>query len=182
MYWRVKRLDPDYLFRKYGVYIIVAISVPMNLIQFATRPNLNKILQPDTKVNFDQFARQVTTQLLDTSYITFESNTRALLSGELAPSVQQLLLSQEALPKTPEEMKALVQQYTQTREVRAVRIDDVALGDPNEQGLVPVEVRGVVAKHSAEEGGQQEIPFDIKYLIGQNSQTQKPIVAQISGL
>jgi hypothetical protein len=180
MYWRVKRLEPNYILRKYGVFIALAISIPMNFFLILTRPDLSKVMDTGTKTNLTQFARDVAVQLLDSSYTTYEKNTRALLAGELAPSVEQQLKEAGLLPKSAEEMQAQLQGLKQIRQVASVRIDEVVPGDPNEQSLVPVEVRGLVAVHSAQEGGPQEMPFKLQFLLGTNAQNQQPIVARLA--
>lgn len=180
MYWRVKRLEPNYILRKYGLLIALCISVPMNFFLMLTRPDLSKVMDTGTKTSMTNFAKEVSIQLLDSSYTTYERNTRALLSGELAPSVEQQLKEAGLLPKSPEEMQAQLQGLKQIRQVASVRVDDVVPGDPNEQALVPVEVRGMVAVHSAQEGGPQEMPFKLQFLLGTNSQTQQPIVARLA--
>src|SRR5574341_923810 len=106
MYWRQRSVTPEDLLRMYGVHIALAVSVLCNVVLFFTRPDPKKMVGQQIKADFDKFARQVTTQLLDSSYITFEQSTMGLFSGELAPSVQQQLFKEGILPKSQEEVKA----------------------------------------------------------------------------
>jgi len=181
MYWRVKNLGPEHLVRQYGVHVGLVVSVLLNVILIATRPNPHPV-SGALKANFEQFARQVTNQLLDSSYITYEKSTSALFSGELAPSVVTQLIKAELLPKSAEDVKAQVRSLTDQRQVSAVRIDSLNQGEPNPQGLIPIEVSGVVVIHSAQESGPSgPQPFKFKFLMGQNAKTQQPIVAAFQG-
>ncbi len=180
MYWRVNNVTPEMLMRMYGVHVALGICVIVIVLQFITRPDPKKLVNTQVKTDFDHFARAVTTHLLDSSYISVEQNTTALVSGELAPSVVQQLKQAGIVPNSMDEMKAQARTAADERRVCSVRIDSVNLGDPNQQGLVPVDVAGLVAIHSAS-GSEDPKQFRFKYLVGQNSQTQKPIVAQFQG-
>lgn len=166
---------------QYGVHVALIISLLANVLLYFTRPN-TKGMSAETKVDFDNFARRVTTHLLDTSYISYAQSTAALITGpELAPNVVQALRQSEMLFKTDEEFQATERMLKQQRQLAAVRIDSVQLGEPTQGGLVPVTVAGVVAIHSAEESGPSgPVPFQFQYLIGQHKETMKPIVAQFA--
>src|SRR5208283_1293625 len=98
MYWRVRNNDPMQLIRKYGIYVGLSVSLLLNLLLIATRPNPKNMVTD--KPNYEHFARTVTSQFLDSSYISYGPNTLALLSGELAPSLMQKLQADGTLPKT----------------------------------------------------------------------------------
>jgi len=168
--------------RMYGVHVALAISLLINLGLFLSRPDPKKNVGQQIKNDFNIFARQVTQHLLDSSYITVEQNTAALLSGELAPSVIAQLKQGGLLPNTLDEMRAQSRAAADERRVTAVRIDNVSLGDPNQNGLIPAEVSGAVAIHSAS-GSEDPKPFKFKYLLGQTKKGEelKPIVAGFSG-
>ena len=104
------------------------------------------------------FAKQVTTHLLDTSYINYTESTQRL-QGELADSVKIRLRQDGVLPGTAEEMKANLMEFSKARRVCAMQFKQVDVKDPTPQGMMPVEVQGVVAVHSAEESAQQ--PFHL---------------------
>lgn len=188
MYWRVRNLGPEHLLRQYGVHLALGVSILVNAGLFFTRPKPHADVIKQAQKNFDVFARQVTAHLLDSSYITYDQSTAALLGGggavgELAPSVVQQLKQSELLPKSAEEVEATKRQLGEERRVSAVRIDSVTPGEPNPQGLIPVVVQGIAAFHSAS-GSEDPHPFKFQYLMGLTGKTpeeQKPIVAAFQG-
>jgi hypothetical protein len=190
MYWRVRTISANDLLKKYGVHIALIVSIFLNVILALTRPNPNAGVIKNAQQNFKPFAETVTRQLLDSSYISYEQSTNALArSGELAREVVVQLQKQDKLPKTLDEIKATVRTLTEQKQVSAVRIDSVSPGEPNAKGLIPMEVTGVVAIHSAEESGPTDpVPFRFRYLLGfrqnpdepNNPNSQLPIVAAFS--
>ncbi|MBI4532775.1 MAG: hypothetical protein HY711_02415 [Candidatus Melainabacteria bacterium] len=80
------------------------------------------------------------------------------------------------LPKSNEDLKARAQTIAGQKQVSAVRIDVVNQSEPNAQGLIPIEVQGVIAVHSAE-GFEGPRPFRFQFLVGQNAQSKLPVVA-----
>ncbi len=180
MYWRIKNLSPEYLMRKYGVHALLGASLLLNVFLIVTRPQSRGAMTGEMQVSFEQFARQVTSHLLDTSYITFPDSVQAL-QGELDPSVLRRLQAEQKLPPSDIEMRATVRQFVDTRRLSAIRIDSVELGDPNEKGLVPAQVTGVVAVLSAAETGPSDpVPFRFLYLLGVHPDTGNPMVATLS--
>jgi hypothetical protein len=188
MYWRVRNLGPEHLVRQYGVHAGLVASILFNVLLVVTRPNPHAGVIGQAKKNFELFARQVTSHLLDSSYITYDQSTAALLGGggvpgELHPNVIQQLKQIELLPKSAEEMEALKRQLGEERRVSAVRIDSVVPGEPDKNGLIPVTVSGIAAFHSAS-GSEDPHPFKFQYLMGLTGKTpeeQKPIVADFHG-
>ncbi|HEY9711953.1 MAG TPA: hypothetical protein V6C72_00710, partial [Chroococcales cyanobacterium] len=180
MYWRVRKSSVDQIVRQYAVHGLLAFSAMLNVILMATRPSPNKDLPKDVKVNFDQFARTVTNHLLDTSYISYRDSTIALTQGgELAPNVMAALAKANMLATTNEDLTAQAKLLFDQRQVSAVKIDDVQIGEPNQNSLIPVDVRGVVAIHSAEESGNNEpVHFHFRYIIGNraNPKDHTPMV------
>ncbi len=152
--------------RQYGLHGFLAFSVFLNLILFTTRPGPANKVTAELKGNFEQLARDVTTQLLDTSYITYASSTQKLLTtGELHQVMIDKLRQSQLLPRSAEEMKATERTLRDEKVVAAVRIDSVSTGDPvGQQGYVPVDVQGVVATHSA--SGADEKQFHLRYFMG----------------
>ncbi len=180
MYWRIRKYGPVDVAKKYGIHIALVFSLLFNFLLIVTRPNLKKTLNVDVKQQMDQFARRVTGHVLDTSYISYETSTDFLLdrdNGELAPAVITAMRQQQLLPNDSAELRANVQTYTDQKRIVAVRVDKVEIGDPSSQGLIPVDVYGMVAVHSADEAGPPS-SFHFQYLIGyRNGNTQMPIVA-----
>lgn len=166
MYWRVRNLGPEHLIRQYGVHALLIVSLAFSLVLFISRPSTGKRGLDIHKVGMEQLARDVTLQLLDSSYISFAANTQLLLtSGELHPTMIQKLKANGLVPKSPEEAKATVRQLTEEKVVVAVRIDSVSTGEPiGQQGFVPIDVAGQVATHSA--SGADEKRFHLRYFMG----------------
>lgn len=181
MYWRVKNLTPEHLARQYGVHAALMVSLFFNVILFVTRPNPQKQVTKEQKVGFEQFVRGVTAHLLDSSFITYEQSTSALLNGELAPSVVTQMRQGGQLPKSMEEMQATIATLTEQKQVSAVKIDSIKQGEPDARGLVPIEVEGDTVVRSAQESGSGDpVHFHFKFLVGENIKTKLPIVASIS--
>jgi hypothetical protein len=169
------------------VHAFLAVSLLVNAFLLVTRPNPQKQVSGELKTNLDVFARNVTQHILDTSFISYENSTRALLPagnvpGELAPPVVALLKSREQLPKTLEDLRATARTLESQRQVSAVRIDSVNQGEPDDKSLVPLDVTGVVAIHSADESvSGNPVPFRFVFKVGmaanpQNPEQKRPIV------
>lgn len=124
--------------------------------------------------DFDSFARCVARHLLDKSYISYEENSIALVSGELSDSVVAQLQKEELLPKNMAEMHARWTQLKKDGILSAIRFDESTVGEPNEHGLVPVELKGQVVSKSS-----KLQPFKLWLLIGINSKTNNHVVAEI---
>lgn len=180
MYWRIRKYGPLDIVKKYGAHIALVFSLLFNFLLVATRPNLKKILNVDVKQQMDQFARRVTTHILDTSYISYGSSTDALLdrdTGELFSNISAAMMQQGLLPKDSAELKANIQTYFEQKRVVAVRIDKVDIGEPDAHGQIPIDVTGVVAVHSADDAGPPS-PFHFRFIVGyRNGNTQLPVVA-----
>jgi hypothetical protein len=170
MYWRVRKASVDQLVRLYGVHVLLVFSVIMNALLIATRPNPKATITKDQKVSYENFARNVTAHLLDTNYISYKESTLALIEKELAPNVVQVLSKAGMLAATQDELAAQAKSLSDSRQLSAIRVDEVTTGDPNQRGLIPMDVRGVVAIHSAEESGPSgPVNFKFRYLIGNKS-------------
>ncbi len=188
MYWRIRKYGPLDILKKYGVHIFLVFSLLFNFLLIVTRPNLKKVITADVKTQLEIFARQVATHILDTSYISYGAATSALLSpssGELDLPVVNELRRQQLLPNSSEELKANIQTYTNQRRVVAIRIDQVNTGEAvivNGASLIPIDVSGVVAVHSADEAGPPS-PFHFQFLIGyRGGNAQSPLVANFKDL
>ncbi|MEZ4488592.1 MAG: hypothetical protein R3C24_03715 [Cyanobacteriota/Melainabacteria group bacterium] len=181
MYWRVRKVTPEMLFKQYGVHVFLVISLFLNLILFVTRPKKETMTQ-EIQTNFKDFAKDVTTHLLDTSYITYLDSTRELHS-ELGPNVITKMKQSGLLPRTDQEYKAINLELQKSRQVCTLKFDRIEVGepDPKRNMLVPVQVAGVIAIHSSKETSpSQPQPFSIQYWVGLNSKTKKPIVADFA--
>ena len=73
MYWRIHKYGPLDVLKKYGVHIVLGLSLFFNFLLIVTRPNLKKTITVDVKQQMDQFARRVTNHILDTSYISYQA-------------------------------------------------------------------------------------------------------------
>jgi hypothetical protein len=183
MYWRVRKYTPQEMFQQYGVHVALVISLFFNFFQLVTRPNPNKDLPASVKSDFDQFARRVTEHILDTSYINYEVATNSLINnatGELAPPVIQDLRKKGLLPASREEFQASLKSYADSKRVCAINVKEVRQGDKDAQGLIPVDVSGVVAVHSAEESYPGPVPFHFRYRIGFRPNTTQPVVGSFT--
>lgn len=183
MYWRVRKYTPKEMLKRYGLHIGLIVSVLLNLLLFATRPNMNKVVSAEVKADFDAFVRRVTQHILDTSYITYEASTTALMrpdSGELAPPVVKFLQQQGQLPHDMTELRATAKTYAVQKRVSAVRIDEINQKEMDNHNLIPVEVTGVVAVHAADSA--DDVHFKFRFLVGFKPNTQIPIVANFQDL
>lgn len=165
MYWRVRKSSVDQIVRQYAVHGLLAFSVLLNVIFVATRPKQTKDIPKDAKVNFDAFARTVTSHLLDTSFISYKDSTIDLLQGELAPNVVSQLKAQQTLAANAEDLAAQAKVLSDQRSVSAIRIDSVTESEQDANGLLPIDVRGIMVKHD-ETGATDPIHFHFKFLIG----------------
>jgi len=160
MYWRVRQLSVSELFTRYWVHIALMVSLFFNFVLFVSRPDPNKGLPKEVKANYEQFARLVTTHMLDTSYITYKQSTAFLLSGELNKNVIDWMKKNELLAKGPDEVEQMAKTLYDQRQVSSVRIDNVQVNEPGKNQPVSVDVTGVVAIHSAQDGGPTNpVPF-----------------------
>lgn len=170
MYWRVRKSSVDQMVRQYGVHVLLIFSVLMNILLIVTRPNPSKTISKDAKVSYENFARQVTAHLLDTNYISYKESTMALLDKELSPPVADVLRKAGMLAATADELAAQAKSLSDQRQLSAIRIDEVTSGEPNNRGMIPMDVRGVVAIHSAEESGPSgPVNFKFRFLVGNKS-------------
>jgi hypothetical protein len=185
MYWRIRKHGPKEMLKQHGVHIVLAISLFFNFINFCVGLTQHKPVSAQLKTDFDAFVRKVTEHILDTSYVSYEGSTVALIDkdkGELSPSVIAAMRNQQQLPRDLAELRATEKSYTDQRRVSAIRIDEVNQSEPDSNGLVPIDVSGVVAVHSAEESDPGPVRFRFKYLVGLRGATQTPIVANFQDL
>jgi hypothetical protein len=174
MYWRVQKVGPEQLIKLYGVHILLGLSLLSNAVLWLSRPS-KPTMPNEVKQDLEKFARTVTTNLLDTSYITCQENM-INLKDELAPSVAQSLAQAGVLPRSQQDLQALVMDMTERKQICAVRIDSVKTGEPDATGCIPVRVSGVCAIHSAAETGERNFIF--QYLLGTKKDGGALIVAQ----
>ena len=179
MYWRTRTITSQQALKQYWIPIVLVVSLFANLILIATRPNLSKQVDKGTKEELDAFAAQVTRHLLDSSYISYPQSMNSLLSSELDPQTMAKLRNSGVIASTQDEYQATLQTLERDKQVSAVRIDSVNQAEPNDQGLVPIDVIGVAATH-ATDAAEGPTPFHFRFLVGINKNTQKPIVAAFS--
>jgi hypothetical protein len=173
MYWRVQKVGPEQLIKLYGIHILLGVSVLANAFLWLSRPS-KPTMPNEVKQDVEKFARLVTNNLLDTSYITCQDNM-VNLRDELAPSVANNLAQAGVLPRSEQDLKALVMDMTERKQICAVRIDNVKTGDPDATGCIPVRVSGVCAIHSAAETGERNFVF--QYLLGSKKEGGALVVA-----
>jgi hypothetical protein len=177
MYWRVQKVGPEQLVKLYGVHLLLVVSLIGNGFLWLSRPA--KTMPAEVKQDVEAFSRRLTGHLLDTSYISCENNMNALRE-ELDPPLAANLTNQGILPKNQQDMKALVLDMQERKQICAVRIDQVNVSEPTAQGLIPVRVSGVCAIHSAAETAER--PFVFQYLIGQRAGTTQLLLSQYQDL
>ncbi len=177
MYWRVQKVGPEQLVKLYGVHLLLILSLLINGFQWITRPA--KSMPEGVKADIESFSRKLTHHLLDTSYISCEANMTALRS-ELDPPLAANLTRQGILPKTAQDMRAMVLDMQERKQICAVRIDDIKVSEPTAQGLIPARVTGICAIHSAAETAERRFTF--QYLIGQRGDTGQLILSQYEDL
>lgn len=170
MYWRVRKITPEQMLKQYSVHIILAISLVANLFLFVSRPK-KEAMDKQMKLDFVNFAKQVTSHLLDTSFINYLDST-SRLQAELSDGVKGRLRQEGILPNTEQELKANLLEFSKSRRVCALQFQAVEMKEPTPQGLVPIEVSGNVAVHSADESAQQ--PFHLLYIVGLSKKTDPP--------
>ena len=180
MYWRIKTLDPKEVARRWAIPAGLVLSVLINIFQMVTRPSSNQGIDAGAKADYERFAMDVATHLLDSSYINYEDNTKKLLDGELGKDVVQKLKTSGMLPKSTNEMRATLDGLRAQRQVVAIHFREVKAGEPDARSLVPIDVKGEVAYNSADESGPAgPQPFHLRILVGLKADTQKPIAADV---
>jgi len=181
MYWRVRKAGLDQYVRQYGLHAFLALSLCLNGLLIISRPSGKPGVTKEQKADMDGFVRGVTNHLLDTSYISYRRSTLAL-TNELAKKPVQAMLSQAGmLALSADELNAQEKSLQDSRQLSALSINEVTAGEPdaNRGGLVPIEVRGVVAIHSTDERGTADPqPFRFKYWVGNKGdpKTKQPLM------
>lgn len=178
MYWKVQKLGAEQLLKQYGVHLLLAASIVGNLVLWASMPKGTK-MSAETKQNIDVFVKQVTTHLLDSSYITCQQNVLELRK-ELSPSVLNMMMQNKILPGNDSELMGLVRDMTERKQICAIRIDSQKVGEATANGMIPVQVSGVCAIHSATDTSER--PFTFQYLIGQHVDTKAFLIAECRDL
>jgi hypothetical protein len=121
----------------------------------------------------ENFAEVVVRHIYDTDPTAYLKN-QAALKSEVVPSVLTELQAKSLLAKTPAEAKEKLKTFSQPGEVGGFRIENKDFsGKATEQGLVPVEVKGVTGNVSKPE------KFDVILFIGLKPKVQTPIVGAI---
>ncbi len=163
MYWRVRRVTPQELVKRYSLYVLLAASVLFNGFQYLMTPKKSKVSE-QMKVDMVTFAKNVTTHLLDGSYINYMDCTSAL-NEELDSKTITKLRSMGVLPASDADLKARLFDAQKSLRVCSIKFKDVSTGEPvGEAGLLPVHVYGTIAVHSTDESGAHN--FHMQYLLG----------------
>lgn len=181
MYWRIKTVDPKVLAKKWGLPVALGLSLFVNVLMIATRPpGTPKTTGEEKLLDWPGAAREVTRHLIDSSYINYEDNTKRLLGGELTSSVVKNMQSRGDLPKDNVELQATLEGLKARRQITAVHFREVTQGDPDAStGLIPIDVKGDVVSHSADESGPSgPQPFHFVLLMGKNN-NDEPMVGEI---
>jgi hypothetical protein len=79
------------------------------------------------------------------------------------------------------ELAQRLKQLRETRQVNEVRIESVKTLDPDHDGMVPIEVAGMVVT-ARENGGGKPVsePFVVSYLLGLELKSGNPAVAALA--
>jgi hypothetical protein len=119
------------------------------------------------------FAEQVVRHIYDTDAKAYMAN-QAAIKNEVTPSVLADLEAKDLVAKTPAAAKEKLKTLGQPGELGGFRIENKDFsGKATEQGLVPVEVKGVTGAVSKEE------KFDIIVFIGMKPKENTPIVGKV---
>src|SRR6185437_10656229 len=105
MYWRIRKLTPDIVVKKFGVFAFLSVSVLFNMVLF-TRVNAGHAMSNTQKTDYDHFARQVTQHLFDANYLTVDESMAALNNELVNPAAAKLRQS-EVIPKSDDDMRAI---------------------------------------------------------------------------
>ena len=165
MYWRIRKIRPEDVTRKYGVWAVCAVSVLINIIVIADKIQHAKVVTSEQKANVADFARQVSLHFFDATYLTIADSIRAL-SQELSADAYNRFVRGGDIPATPELIKAVAFEMTEAKSLSAIRYDSIDVGEEmNSQGYVPVSLRLTVAQYGAE-GFSGPKYFSCRYLMG----------------
>ncbi len=185
MYWRVRRLSVKEVAERYWVGLALLASLVLNFMLFVTRPDPNKGLSKDVKANYEQFVRNVTAHLLDSSYISYKDSTAQLLnSGELTRSVIDAMRRGELIGKSNEEIDQTAKLLYEQRQVAAIKIDQVQVTEPPPTSGQPIsaEVSGQVAIHSAADNGPTNpVPFHFLFFLDLRHNSDKSLILGADG-
>lgn len=186
MYWRIRKLTPDMIVKRFSVYAFLIVSVLFNLVLFG-RVNASKAaVAPTQRVDFEKFARQVTQHLFDANYLTIDDSMRQL-SAEIIGPARKKLQDSEVIPKTEEEVRAIARQLDEKKSVSCVKFERLQLGDkpvdrpvaPGQMvAMQPVDLKVQIIVHDAE--GVRPATMNLRYYLayapGANKGEQRLVV------
>jgi hypothetical protein len=125
-------------------------------------------------VKLENFARVVTKHIYDNDPSSYLSNQNSLKS-EVTPPVHSELASKSLCAKTPAEAQAKLKALKQSGSESGFKIESADFsGKTTEQGLVPVEVKGVTGSLTKPE------KFDIVLFIGFKPKSNTPVIGEIN--
>jgi hypothetical protein len=185
MYWRVRKITPEQMLRRYGIHVALGISLLLNGFFYITRPNPKKISQA-MQMDLEAFVKSASTHLLDSSYITYRDSTSTLMTKELAPAEKKRLIESGLLPRRAEELEANARDLESKHQVSAIRIEQVNMGEPTKEGYMPFDVSGTTVVQSSDEGSSTAKPvaFHFRFMVGMagdvsKGEVQKPIILRL---
>jgi hypothetical protein len=149
---------------RYAITLLIAASICCLGCLASGREKI----KPPANKQFEDLARAVTLQLLDTSYTKYGDNTLALLNGsELAPSAVTQLQEQGLLPHCRHDLQAEAEQLKKKRTLVLVTIDSVTRGTPSGKGFLPIDVTGKLFRSSEDAPDKKESrKFHFRYKMG----------------
>jgi len=119
-------------------------------------------------LQMQQFAEKVAGQLYDRNPATYVKSQQQL-GSEIAPSTLKELKAHGLCAKNSGDAAAKAKTFKPEGEFK---IDDSSFLKATDNGLIPVEVKGVTAEKEK---------FDIIFLIGLNKKTNTPLIVSVSG-
>lgn len=180
MYWRVRKLGPEQIARKYGIHAALIVSVIFNLVLF-TKVNSARAVTGAQKSDSEKFAKQVTAHLYDASYLTFADSMSALTS-ELAPNALKKLTADGTVPRSMDELKTVQRELQDKKSVSCLKMDDVNVAAPDGNGMLPIDMKVNIIVHDSE--GVRPTGMKMRYLIGmartKDSPEPRPIVVDLA--
>lgn len=184
MYWRIRKITPEIVARKYSVHAFLMVSVIFNLF-LGSKVGPAKALNGGQKDDMGRFARNVSQHIFDANFLTFPDSMRTLVdgnNGELYGSALNRLRADGTLPKDNDELKTLTRQLEDTKSVSAIKFYSVDVGQPDSRNFVPVDVKMKVVVHDTT--GVRPNTLKVHYMVAQatNKQTNqsRPVVLDLT--
>jgi hypothetical protein len=156
MYWRIRKITPDIVFKRYGVHAVLLCSLLFNVGLFTRVSTSKAAVTPTQKADYEKFVKQVTQHLFDASYLTVDGSMHELNTEILGPALAKLRQA-EVVPKTEDDLRAITRQLSDSKAVSCIKFDSITMENPVErqvgQGkalMQPVDTRIQIVVHDAE--------------------------------